>query len=144
MRFATFVLTLPRFPYTQRILHLNHSSVSSKRRFIYCKMIITYHPFYVFFQLCFLLAYPHPLLRLVSSFNLDFILALDFGCTVSWHLPSSHKRSSRDISLLLTYDTTVFSLLILRYRTFSINQVIDSFTRIAALLDLQNIIEPSA
>ncbi|CDE87555.1 unknown [Prevotella sp. CAG:891] len=27
---------------------------------------------------CFLLAYPHPLLRLVSSFSSDFILALDF------------------------------------------------------------------
>ena len=39
------------------------------------------------FSFCFLLAYPQPLLRLVSSFNLDFILALDFGFSVSWHLP---------------------------------------------------------
>ena len=30
------------------------------------------------------------------------------------------------------------------YRVFSIYRVIDSFTRIAALLDLQNIIESSA
>ncbi|PVX49270.1 hypothetical protein C7379_12148 [Hallella colorans] len=39
------------------------------------------------FSFCFLLAYPHPLLRLVNSFSFDFILALDLGCTVSWHLP---------------------------------------------------------
>ena len=37
-----------------------------------------------------------------------------------------------------------FSLLTLRYRVFSINRVIDSFIRIAALLNLQNIIESSA
>ena len=29
------------------------------------------------FSFCFLLAYPHPLLRLVSSFSFDFILLLD-------------------------------------------------------------------
>ena len=37
------------------------------------------------FSFCFLLAYPHPLLRLVSSFNLDFILALDFGYFYPFH-----------------------------------------------------------
>ena len=81
MRFATFVLTLFQdFHIHMRILRLNHSSVSSKKTFHIGKMIITCtHPFWYSFSFCFLLAYPHPLLRLVSSFNLDFILAWTLG-----------------------------------------------------------------
>ena len=52
------------------------------------------------FSFCFLLAYPHPLLRLVNSFSFDFILALDLGAPWVGIYLSSHKRSSRGISFL--------------------------------------------
>ena len=51
------------------------------------KVIVTYPPPMYSSSFCFLLAYPQPWLREVNSLSLAFILALAYGCTVSWHLP---------------------------------------------------------
>lgn len=93
---------------------------------------------------CFLFPYPHPLLRLVNSFNLDFIFALDFGCTVSWHLPLCTQKEQPRYFTSLMYKTMVFSLFTFRNSSPSMNLVIDSRTRSAARLLLQNTIESLA
>ncbi len=126
MRFATFVLTFfQAFHIHMRILRLNHSSVSKQETLHIGKVIIADPTSYVFFQLLLSLGISPPLLRLVSSFNLDFILALDFWMHRELAFAFHHIKGSRDISSAHTTLRSFSFVDFLRYRVFSINRVIE-------------------